>query len=68
CRKLLGRDVGVRVVVKDASESDAPPTREDEEQRERQRLREMAEQHPTVQHLLRTFRAEIVDVRRVSEE
>jgi len=68
CRELLGRDVGVRVVVKDASESDAPPTREDEEQRERQQLRELAEKHPAVQHLLRTFRAEIVDVRRVSDE
>jgi DNA polymerase-3 subunit gamma/tau len=68
CRELLGRDVGVRVVVKDARESDAPPTREDEEQRERRELRELAENHPAVQHLLRTFRAEIVDVRRVSED
>ena len=68
CRELLGRDVGVRVLIKDAQESDAPPTREDEELRERQRLRELAESNPAVQHLLRTFRAEIIDVRRVEPE
>lgn len=68
CRELLGRDVGVRVVCKDAHESDAPPTREDEELRERQALRALAENHPDVQNLLRTFRAEIVDVRRVEQE
>jgi hypothetical protein len=68
CRELLGRDVGVRVIVKDARETDAPPTREDEELRERQQLRELAEQNPAVQHLLRTFRAEIIDVRRIEPE
>ncbi|MFL6210116.1 MAG: DNA polymerase III subunit gamma/tau [Pyrinomonadaceae bacterium] len=68
CRELLGRDVGVRVMVKDARATDAPPTREDEELRERQQLRELAESNPAVQHLLRTFRAEIIDVRRVEPE
>ncbi|HEX8072120.1 MAG TPA: DNA polymerase III subunit gamma/tau [Pyrinomonadaceae bacterium] len=68
CREVVGRDVGVRVVVREAGESDAPPTREDEELRARQELRQMAENHPAVQHLLRTFRAEIIDVRRVEPE
>jgi DNA polymerase-3 subunit gamma/tau len=68
CRELLGRDVGVRVMIKDARAPDAPPTREDEEQRERQQLRELAESNPAVQHLLRTFRAEIIDVRRVEPD
>jgi hypothetical protein len=68
CRELLGRDVGVRVMVKDARATDAPPTRADEELRERQELRALAESNPAVQHLLRTFRAEIIDVRRVEPE
>jgi DNA polymerase III subunit gamma/tau len=67
CREVLGRDVGVRVVIKDARESDAP-TREDEELREQQRLREFAENHPAVQAMLRTFRAEIIEVGRVEQD
>ncbi len=68
CRELLGREMGVRVVSKDVNETDAPPTREDEELRERQALRALAEKHPDVQNLLRTFGGEIVDVRRVEQE
>ncbi len=68
CHELLGRDVGLRVVCKDARETDAPPTREDEALREQQALRALAEKHPNVQHLLRTFGGEIVDVRRVEPE
>ncbi|MGH9943167.1 MAG: DNA polymerase III subunit gamma/tau [Pyrinomonadaceae bacterium] len=75
CRELLARDVGVRVVVNDGKSTGRenggdggpapPPTRDDEERLERQRLRVQAEQNPLVQQLIRTFRAEIVDVRRV---
>jgi DNA polymerase-3 subunit gamma/tau len=36
-------------------------------EREKQKLREIAEQHPLVQQILRTFHGEIVDVRRVEE-
>jgi hypothetical protein len=36
--------------------------------REQQRLREMAEKDPVVQQMLRTFRGEIVDVRRAEGE
>ncbi len=36
-------------------------------EREKQKLREIAEQHPLVQQVLRTFHGEIVDVRRVEE-
>ncbi|MGH9902034.1 MAG: hypothetical protein ACRD68_09510, partial [Pyrinomonadaceae bacterium] len=72
CREVAGRDVGVHIVVKEAGESggsdDAPPSKQDEELSEKRRLREMAEQHPAVQQLLKTFRAEIIDVRRVEPD
>ena len=69
CREVLGRDIGVRIVVKEKSEQEeqGPASRQDEERQEKQRLRELAEQSPLVQEVLRTFRAEIVDVRRVEE-
>ncbi|HEY0005831.1 MAG TPA: DNA polymerase III subunit gamma/tau [Pyrinomonadaceae bacterium] len=69
CRELLGRETGVRISIKDKNElDDGPPSKQDEERTEKQRLREMAEQHPAVQQLLKTFRGEIVDVRRVDSE
>ena len=45
-------------------EEDEQLTAEDESRREQRLLRERAESHPVVQHALKTFRAEIVDVRR----
>jgi DNA polymerase-3 subunit gamma/tau len=68
CASVCGREMGVRIAVKDKDES-----RDDEQQRaahdaeaeERRRLRELAENHPSVQQVLRAFHAEIVDVRRV---
>ncbi|HEX8139244.1 MAG TPA: DNA polymerase III subunit gamma/tau [Pyrinomonadaceae bacterium] len=70
CRELAGRDMGVRISVKEqsATEPDAPMSREDEARREKQQLREMAERHPAVQELLQTFHGEIVDVRRIDGE
>ena len=68
CRELLGRDVNVSVVVNDGRAANDSPAEEDEEQRERQRLREIAENHPAVQQLLRTFRAEIIEVRQLETE
>jgi DNA polymerase III subunit gamma/tau len=66
CCEVLGRGVGVSAVVKAAGESDdeealAP---EDAARREQRILRERAAEHPVVQKVLKTFRAEIVDVRR----
>jgi hypothetical protein len=68
CASVCGREMGVRIAVKDKDES-----RDDEQHRaardaeaeERRRLRELAENHPSVQQVLRAFHAEIVDVRRV---
>jgi len=68
CREVTGRDMGVRIVVKDPAADGEPLSREDEERLEKQRLRAMAENNPAVQTMLKTFRGEIVDVRRVDGE
>jgi len=68
CREVTGQDMGVRIVVKDPSADGEPLSREDEARQEKQRLREKAESNPTVQTMLKTFRGEIVDVRRVDGE
>ena len=70
CRELTGTELGVRVMIKDqTSATDAAPlSKEDEERLEQHRLRESAEKHPVVQQMLRTFRGEIVDVRRVDNK
>jgi DNA polymerase-3 subunit gamma/tau len=68
CLEVTGKEMGVRIAIKDHDTNDGLPlSREEEERREKQRLREVAEQNPVVQQILRTFRGEIVDVRRVSE-
>ncbi|HEY0378048.1 MAG TPA: DNA polymerase III subunit gamma/tau [Pyrinomonadaceae bacterium] len=69
-RDVTGRDLGVRIVVKErevGGAQDEPPSKEEEARLEKQRLRQIAEQDPMVQQALRTFRAEIVDVRRIEE-
>jgi hypothetical protein len=70
CESVCGREMGVRIVVKEQGESDGrePASKQDEGRREKQQLREMAEQHPTVQQFLQTFRGEIIDVRRAEEQ
>ena len=72
CKEITTRDLGIRFVVGEGEAgavSGAPVSREETERREqlldKQRLRETAEQDPTVQQMLRTFRGEIVDVKRV---
>ena len=68
CREVMGKDMGVRILVKDPTADGEPLSREDEERLEKQRLRERAESSPIVQQLLKTFRGEIVDVRRADGE
>ena len=70
CKEITGRDLGVRFVVSDPEASaafatDAPPSKEEVARREKQSMREQAEKDPTVQQMLKTFRGEIVDVKRV---
>lgn len=67
-REIVGRDLGVRIVVRDGSTpDDGSVSKQTEVINEKQRLREIAEKHPAVQQLLQTFRAEIIDVRRIEE-
>ena len=71
CKEVAGRDLGVRFLIVDPQEkaasaaADASPSKEESERREKQSLREQAEKDPTVQQMLKTFRGEIVDVKRV---
>jgi len=64
CREVTGNEIGIRIVVKDPQAEGQPLSREDEARLEKQRLRELAENSPIVQQMLKTFRGEIVDVRR----
>jgi DNA polymerase-3 subunit gamma/tau len=70
CRELLGHDIGIRISIteRSADNSEGPSSREEEARRDKQKLREYAEQHPAVQQVLQTFHGEIVDVRRVDEK
>jgi DNA polymerase III subunit gamma/tau len=66
CCEALGRSVGIDVKLRapGADEEDGQPTAEDEARREQRELLALAESHPVVQQVLKTFRAEIVEVRR----
>jgi DNA polymerase-3 subunit gamma/tau len=67
CQEITGRDLGVRFVIADGAAREAggaPVSKEETERREKQSLRERAEKDPVVQQMLRTFRGEIVDVKR----
>jgi DNA polymerase III subunit gamma/tau len=68
CKEITGRDLGVRFVISDTEAGDAPISKEEAERREKQGLRETVEKDPLVQQMLRTFRGEIVDVKRVDGE
>jgi DNA polymerase-3 subunit gamma/tau len=65
CCEVLGRGVGIQIKLRAPGEDDDEQlTAEDEARREQRLLREKAESHPVVQKVLKTFRAEIVEVRR----
>jgi DNA polymerase III subunit gamma/tau len=68
CREVTGQEIGLRILVKDPAAQGEPLNRQDEERLEKQRLRETAENSPIVKQMLKTFRGEIVDVRRVDNE
>jgi hypothetical protein len=69
CYEVAKRDCAVRIVIKDlTAPADAETSKEDEERRDKQLLRKSAEENPVVQQMLRTFRGEIVDVRRTDDQ
>jgi DNA polymerase III subunit gamma/tau len=64
CCEALGRGVGFRTELRAAGAADGEPlSPEDEERLARRRLRERAEGNPALRQVLKTFRAEIIDVR-----
>ena len=67
CREATGQEMGIRISVNDGKAEGEPLSRADEERMEKQRLRETAEGNPIVQQMLKTFRGEIVDVRREND-
>jgi DNA polymerase-3 subunit gamma/tau len=68
CREVLGQETGLRIVVKEPQAEGNLLSPEHEARLEKQRLRETAESSPIVQQMLKTFRGEIVDVRRPETE
>jgi DNA polymerase-3 subunit gamma/tau len=68
CKEITGGDIGVRFIIVDPQAGETAVSKQDTERREKQSLRETAEKDPLVQQMLRTFRGEIVDVRRVDRE
>ena len=65
CQEVTGQETGVRIAVKDPEAQNEPLSREEEERQAKQNLRTSAEQNPIVQEMLRKFRGELVEVRRV---
>jgi DNA polymerase III subunit gamma/tau len=65
CQEVTGQETGVRIAVRDPEAQNQPLSKEDEERIAKQNLRASAEANPVVQEMLRKFRGEIVDVRRV---
>ena len=67
CQEITGQETGVRIAVKDPAAQNQPLTREDEERQAKQDLRVTAERNPIVQEMVKKFRGEIVDVRRIEK-
>ena len=69
CCEVLGRPVGIQIKLRSPGEADDEEqlTADDEARREQQQLRARVEGHPVVQQMLKTFRAEIVEVRRTDD-
>ncbi len=66
CHEVTGQETQIQIVVKDPEAQNRGP--QDDERKEKQRLRELAENSPAVKQALKTFRGEIVDVKRVDAD
>ncbi|MDT5272916.1 MAG: polymerase subunit gamma/tau, partial [Acidobacteriota bacterium] len=69
CCEALGHGVGINIKLRVPGETqdEEQLTADDEARREQLQLRARVESHPVVQQVLKTFRAEIVEVRRTDE-
>ena len=65
CKEVTGNELGVRFVITDGQAADAAVSKDETERREQQELRAQAEKDPIIQQALKTFRGEIVDVKRI---
>ena len=64
CGEVLGRELGVRLAIKNAEIDETEPlSPEEDARRQKQRTRKAIEQNPTVQKVLRAFGGEIVDIK-----
>lgn len=64
CGEVLGRELGVRLAIKNAEIDETQPlSLEEDARRQKQRTRKAIEQNPTVQKVLRAFGGEIVDIK-----
>ncbi len=61
--EVCGRPIGIRFVTRDADAEETPLNQEEDQRRSKQKARQAAAQHPTVQQVLKTFGGEIVDVK-----
>ena len=68
CRELTGQETRVRIQIKDPRAENQSLSKEDEVKLDKQRLRERAESDPAVRQALKTFRGEIVDVKRLNTD
>jgi len=68
CQQVTGQETGVRINVKNPKDDNEPLSREEEEKLAKQNLRSSAENNPMVQEMLRKFRGELIDVRRLDSE
>lgn len=67
CHLVTGQEMGVRIAVKDPQAENEPLSKEEEERLAKQNLRASVENNPLVQEMVKKFRGEIVDVRRVDK-
>jgi DNA polymerase-3 subunit gamma/tau len=67
CQEISGQETGVRIAVKDPEAQNQPLSREDEERQAKQNLRASVESNPMVQEMVKKFRGEIIDVRRIEK-
>jgi len=64
CAEVLGREVGIRFLIRDGNDSgEQPLSPEEEASRAKQQTRQAIAQNPSVQQVLRAFGGEIVDIK-----
>ena len=63
CAEVCGREIGIRFSINDGADAPQSVSEEEEIKKAKQKARHAAAQDPAVQQVLRTFGAEIVDVK-----